>query len=356
MQETDTAVHTRKRLLLFMSVDLAGSTAFKSKSVHGAVQPWLPVFVEFFREFPAQLRHFYTQLQDQPADLKPPAPRLWKAIGDELVFAAEISHHGEIPVHLRFFRETVRAYRERLRREEKKLDLKATAWVAGVPVFNSVILLPGNQSDGSLIEDYIGPSIDAGFRLAKLATPRRLILSVELAWVLARMQGTFVKDFDFHYDGGEELKGVLGGYPYPVIWTDLHLESPLERAEAKLLPKLEPASRDQLGEFTETLIKTLGPPLFIPFIENDPAFGNHGGDLYDADYKGICRTWNDLYANQLGETRQPTTEPEVPFANFKQQTESGLTSLLVSSTSPTPADEKDGPTPPKKSRARKPRP
>ena len=56
---SETALHTQRRLLLFMSVDLAGSTAYKNTIVPNEVQPWLEVFFKFFREFPAEFKSHY---------------------------------------------------------------------------------------------------------------------------------------------------------------------------------------------------------------------------------------------------------------------------------------------------------
>ena len=227
--QPDAKKHIEQRLLLFMSVDLAGSTAFKSKTVTEKIQPWLKVFVDFYHEFPTKLRGQY--LAGKPDSKNPlKSPEMWKAIGDELVFVAKIGNGGEVPEHLRHFRETVRYYREIVQDVDAKLDLKATAWIAGFPVYNSAIFLPETEQNGSKREDYIGPSIDTGFRLGKVATSRRFVISVELAYLLASLQATtkHLNEFDFYYDGGVELKGVLSGFPYPVIWTDLHNPSELE--------------------------------------------------------------------------------------------------------------------------------
>ena len=306
-------VHTRRRLLLFMSVDIAGSTAYKNTRLLEQVQPWLRVFYEFYRELPTQLRKRYVDKSSNGELFA--APSLWKAIGDELVFVSPVNDHRSVPLHLSNFRETVRAYRRIVQEAEPKLDLKASAWLAGFPVYNSVILLPRHDGDGPSEEDYIGPSIDTGFRLGKLAGPSRFMLSVELAYLLSRMPADEVGDLAFYYDNGVELKGVLGGRPYPQIWTQLHLESSLEKAEQVLKPLAKPVPRDALHTFTKHFIESLGPPLFFPFIEGDSLF-NVTSPGYEMDYKRINEMWLKLYEDQLGQTKPSSVTPLQPYPEF----------------------------------------
>jgi class 3 adenylate cyclase len=308
--------HTQRRLLLFMSVDIAGSTAYKNTRVIGEVQPWLRVFFEFYRELPARLRNLYvSQNGGTPAFS---APVVWKAIGDELVVVAQVTDHRCVPIHLRNFRDTVRAYREIVQDVDQKLDLKASAWLAGFPVYNSVILLPGKTENAALEEDYIGPSIDTGFRLGKLASPTRLVLSLELAHLLSSLPDEEVKELPFYYDTGVELKGVLGGRPYPLLWTKLHQESPLELAENDLKPPASPVKLQSLKAYTQTFIETLGAPLFVPFIQGDSLFGQSVPE-YDYAYTKICQMWQKLYEEMIEPQAFATPRPQESISAFEQR-------------------------------------
>lgn len=190
------------------------------------------------------------------------APELWKTIGDEVLFTKRIDHPVQAGVCLGVWIQTLGELREKLR--VHKLDVKATAWLADFPVRNNEIILQKNavhtldvdedqhyifsnqaafdafynkhpdDPPAEILRDFIGPSIDTGFRLGGFASDRKLVMSVELAYVIAAEQvraserrqiynlGTFVlPDFMFKYEGRHSLKGVLGRVPYPIIWVDL---------------------------------------------------------------------------------------------------------------------------------------
>jgi hypothetical protein len=86
--------------------------------------------------------------------------------------------------------------------------------------------------------DFVGPSIDLGFQIARFSTDRRIMISLELARLLAHIEDAMVykhphptinlssdlfeKDFPipFRYHGKEVLKGVWKGAPYPMFWID----------------------------------------------------------------------------------------------------------------------------------------
>ena len=69
------------------------------------------------------------------------------------------------------------------------LRVKGTAWVAGFPVRNIELYIPKNmhknKAEPECVRDFLGPSIDLGFRLSKKASEARLILSPSLAYLIA---------------------------------------------------------------------------------------------------------------------------------------------------------------------------
>ena len=77
----------KSRVAMFMSVDLSGSTAFKSEvQADGEGPVWVGAFEEFFREVPlimmGQIAAAFMLEEDVP-DCS-----VWKVIGDEIVFLA----------------------------------------------------------------------------------------------------------------------------------------------------------------------------------------------------------------------------------------------------------------------------
>jgi hypothetical protein len=71
------------------------------------------------------------------------------------------------------------------------------------------------ESDQGLYTDYLGPEVDAGFRISQKSENGNVILSMELAELLASLAEN--RGIRFHYTGKEILKGVFGGQPYPLI-------------------------------------------------------------------------------------------------------------------------------------------
>lgn len=252
---------------LFLSADLAGSTAYKQNS---PPEQWQRFFRSFYQEFPALVVRHSLSL-----GLAEDSLAVWKLIGDEVVFSRELRHWEEAGKCLKAFRRALADFRlETLARTESRLDLKAAAWTAGFPVGNIRI-----EPSGQLGEDYIGPGMDVGFRLVKAASPRRMLLSVELGWLL-----TLPNEEDDHQilvGGGLDLKGVAKGGSYPCIWLDNFAGAhALEAADQLVLDEqrlqgiyLTPCNAAELHDFCERWINQMGPPFLVPFIADDPIMG-----------------------------------------------------------------------------------
>ena len=66
----------------------------------------------------------------------------------------------------------------------------------------------GNER-GDITRDFVGPSIDTGFRLSDWARPRRLILSADLAFLLTSSYATSDEPLPLHFSGAQKLRGVV---------------------------------------------------------------------------------------------------------------------------------------------------
>lgn len=275
------------RLELFMSVDLAGSTAFKfalnladGYAGDGGVdgeRGWLAAIEKFYQTFNER---FTGALSNLPEDQR---PTLWKALGDELIYRVQVHdrHHANRAVHE--FVTALHHTRTVVRNLSRRLDLKACAWIADFPARNAVVDLNGLhdpfQHDAETRAkaaaphaDYIGPSMDAGFRLGKLATRRKLPLSVELAYVLAVAQtDEKLPSLKFGYDGRHDLKGVLGGETYPVLWIDIEDDRSRREAnqrESYLLNDASDINSQKVIDFCRSYIAS-SDWLEVPYIPGD---------------------------------------------------------------------------------------
>lgn len=77
--------------------------------------------------------------------------------------------------------------------------------------------------------DFLGPSIDIGFRLASKATTRRFPVSFELADVLAHITDANDRAIHLRHDRDMYLKGVHRDAEYPFFWIDIG-DSELDKA------------------------------------------------------------------------------------------------------------------------------
>ena len=225
----------KPRLRLFLSVDLVGSTPYK-QSRHA----WRPELLNFYSNFDHIFRARYRAFSES-REHDVPAPEFWKSNGDELLYVCELrglSHaHAVIHVWLAALAE----YRAIVGDAQKRLDVKSTAWIGLFPAPNSEVFFRrgtpqteasdpilaqsdmrdewyANPADPAITRDFVGPSIDTGFRLTSWATPSRMVLSVDLAFLLTGAYSRGIGPLKLHIGGQAKLRGVIDNQPYPQIW------------------------------------------------------------------------------------------------------------------------------------------
>lgn len=227
----------KPRLRLFLSVDLVGSTEYK-QSRHA----WRPEILSFYRNFDYILQTQYQAFSDTHREPLTP-PEFWKTNGDELLYVCELQSLSHAHAQLHVWLSTLERYRNDFTEGQRRLDVKSTAWIGLFPLPNcEVFYRRGGQLEhdaardpvlvqselrdewyagnrGAITRDFVGPSIDTGFRLTSWSTPRRLIMSVDLAFLLTNSGTRGVGPLRLHLSGRETLKGVVGDEPYPTLWV-----------------------------------------------------------------------------------------------------------------------------------------
>lgn len=279
---------------LFVSIDLAGSTALKKLAEVDEELPWIITIETFYREFPIQLRNIYSSMLPAYVDQEPfktdKSLAVFKVLGDEILFFVELNRHEQVLYHICAVREAVKHFNVRLAQRYRFLRCKPTAWLAGFPVVNSEIYVI--ESRRQLPLDYIGPSMDTGFRLTKLATPRRFILSFDLALMLTdalAVSSTESSGLRLFYDRSQPLAGVLDGVPYPIIWVDELDDAPLE--ERLSCQVREPCNPHELAQFCLAFRESNG--IWRWFVKGDPHPSYRGPD--HPDYVGPNEEWLNRY-------------------------------------------------------------
>ena len=197
---------------LFLSVDMAGSTQFKSRFSAG--ESWLETFRSFFTNFPLMLagQVGFAFLEEGET----PSVEVWKVMGDEVIFVVTPSSAEEMVGLLLALLRTMDAYETRFL-EDLPLRLKGTAWLAEFGARNIELEIPElSGGDGVRVIDFIGPDLDLGFRVTKFARPACLALSFDVADLAQSASNG--DQIALYLIGAEELKGVMFGRPYPIIW------------------------------------------------------------------------------------------------------------------------------------------
>ncbi|MGW6017807.1 hypothetical protein ACWFNS_07375 [Oerskovia enterophila] len=229
--------------ILFLSCDLQNSTQFKQKTSEG----WIATFLAFYTEFPALLS---TEIGGACPELQGRL-LLWKAVGDELIFSVRIRTETECSDAVDAWLATMLTFEKEYLLDKTPMTLKGGAFLATVPspdrrvaiprtvnavdrsnldaqAMNEATLNKANEEDGfsaKFAMDFVGPSIDTGFRVLKYASRRYFVLTVEVAHILFKHYNDHVqKDRKAHLIGTHELKGVWGGKPYPVFAIARKLE------------------------------------------------------------------------------------------------------------------------------------
>jgi hypothetical protein len=141
-------------------------------------------------------------------------------LGDELIFAKKLTSGIEAFVAVCAAKQAITDYSKKLREHQRNrrkdgeqyafpTQLKGTMWHAGFPIKNMKVV---KDEQPQVPIDYIGPSIDLGFRLAKLSTPWHMAISAPLAWMVAKIQVEHSEKIDnldvkWTYRGRGRLKG-----------------------------------------------------------------------------------------------------------------------------------------------------
>ncbi|MCL2193087.1 MAG: hypothetical protein FWB78_06805 [Treponema sp.] len=331
-------LHPKKRI--FLSVDIIGSTSAKKGSTS---DEWVEGFAAFLHsvnilyqnkfskvigkhcrdtcEKKPCLPKFSQDAQDDPAEAqngssegeRPPyhAVHFWKYIGDEVVLTADLfckKHHASM--HVLALAETVKEFnrkdrmgcdvstQEALAKFGNKLRVKAFAWVGGFPVRNIELRLRGQKSQ--YVKDFLGPSIDLGFRLAKFASEDKLVISPSLAYLIASEPGDDKSHVPLCFGGMVELKGIKD--QQPLIWYPVN-----KTKENDLCGVQHVALLDLLKEH----LKQSSPVL--PFIP-DPS-----DDGYKEMYKAVAEAQKDILGSPFYRPKEKA--PSADVSTEKQDSE-----------------------------------
>ena len=103
-----------------MSVDLVGSTAFKANKKHAEPQisdpspAWVREFRTFYKNFPIAVYRAHDLVAKSSSDGSPEdigsRPRVWKTIGDEIVFCCRVRRIEHVAASVSAFLKALEHY------------------------------------------------------------------------------------------------------------------------------------------------------------------------------------------------------------------------------------------------------
>lgn len=223
-----------------MSCDLVGSTSHKQSA--DSTDQWITDFLGFYYKFPARVRENLDDVQL--------SERLtfWKAVGDELLFTLDVHHETDVFKVVNAWIAAMDQYEKELS-TKNKMKAKGGAFIATFPHPDYEVAVPtvpvgadserdvivqnesmkkavtSGDSDltGRPLVDFLGPSIDTGFRVISVCSQRYFTISLEVAWAMAYHQLHHARSEiidGFLLLEERSMKGVWEGREYPVFALD----------------------------------------------------------------------------------------------------------------------------------------
>lgn len=222
------------RIYLFLSVDIIGSTELK----YNSETDWVNEIINFYSVFYETLTESIVITKEYYKLKNHDKLITWKYSGDEILFYINITEDNEILSIMDAFAKTLGEMAEP--EKNNKLKFKGTSWLGQVPFID----IEFNKDN---LTDFIGTSIDCGFRLGKFATQTDLIVSMEIAYIWSI--STCSSSIHVRFLRKEKLKGVLGNFEYPIFSIKLNINHP----EKDLI---DSCNKTNLKNYIETLIQS----------------------------------------------------------------------------------------------------
>lgn len=214
----------RDGVYLFLSFDLSNATEYKIRNYNN----WHETFMSFYREMEKRINDSDSPIRNA---------KVWKYIGDEILFYLKVTSKHEIFSFLPFVSKIITVVENLLNYNESiyfdKIYIKATIWLADVidektiknksENNNNIIFCP-NSSSQRLETDFLGSDIDLGFRISKFSHKNIITIDAKLAYLLLHYAVHITDVCNINIDKSlkifdyQVLKGIWRNHKYPIIW------------------------------------------------------------------------------------------------------------------------------------------
>lgn len=221
----------KSKFIVFLSIDIINSSTIKSQNVEWLSNDgWLNNALKFYQAVPEAVDFVWHKLNNEPKNLP---PIIWKSLGDEVIFKKEVHTIDSLECMLNMWLQVADIIEKEL-----NIKVKITAWSAGFPIINTEIARPldpkillEHEANGdpilqnliflkqsfldkegnNYLFEYVGPSIDIGFRLTKFSDKQKFIISVEIANLLSSKNNESIYFLEVR-----PIKSILNDYP--IFW------------------------------------------------------------------------------------------------------------------------------------------
>ncbi len=222
-------------ICLFFSFDIVNSTMYKSRE-----RNWIIVIETL-------LNMIRDSVIGENGDPEIPDVRLWRTLGDEIVFVVDVNSIIELESYVESIGTITRMIEKKLSKGSfldelqgqhtnsikfsiqhisEYLSVKSTAWITIIngdseraTEYNDTVKFEyqSTKKDGESPIEYLGQDMDMGFRLKNYTRQGRLVISSDIAYILSKRE----KHSKYlHVLGYEKLKGIWDDKEYPIIWYD----------------------------------------------------------------------------------------------------------------------------------------
>lgn len=197
-------------VVMFMAIDIVGSVEFKLRHNNEADEGfWLDPFERFFRLTP--IRFIGRIAEACKNEKRVPVSNVWRVRGDEIIFMSRLSRPLDAYLLFTALLKTVLDCNT-LILGGWGLKVRGCAWAAQLSGRNRALIIP-EMHDSFL--DYLGPDVDAGFRLTACAGEGDVTVSYNLVHLLASLPDQ--NQIQLRYAEDRVLKGVVEQLPYPIV-------------------------------------------------------------------------------------------------------------------------------------------
>ncbi|AYD39608.1 NUDIX domain-containing protein [Clostridium fermenticellae] len=229
-------------IYMFFSFDIVNSTSFKEKFQ----DKWRGVISAFYDISEKVMTAVINNKEFSKIET-------WKYVGDEILFYKKLSSRKELLWNVRcayYAQELI--YKKLCDSDEDKIvkpniHIKTTVWIGKCSektndsknqIYASYEKVNNEEKYGAktLKIDFLGPDIDAGFRISKYAEKGKLVVSAKLACLLYKLmigndeiltsEEKMIIKSCLKIVSYEQLKGVWGNRHYPIVWFDHNWDRP----------------------------------------------------------------------------------------------------------------------------------